>query len=168
MNQRIAGTFSGGCQCGAVRYNATARLDNAHICHCRMCQKASGSYFAALVGLPHDSFSWTRGTPSIFKSSETTERGFCSNCGTPLFCRYVEDQHFEISIASLDDPNAVNPKRQIGNESRVEYFDSLHSLKDRETTTESSMPDLAKTIAASNHQHPDHHVADWTPHPKEP
>ncbi len=43
-------TFSGGCQCGAIRFRTTDLIDNAHICHCRMCQKAAGNYFAALVG----------------------------------------------------------------------------------------------------------------------
>ena len=43
--------ITGGCQCGAVRYRITAPLENPHICHCRMCQKAFGNYFAALVGM---------------------------------------------------------------------------------------------------------------------
>lgn len=167
MKRRLAGHFTGGCQCGAVRYSATERFDDAHICHCRMCQKQSGGYFAALAGFPDDSFTWTRGTPSIFKSSDTTERGFCSNCGTPLTCQYVGDDYIDIFIATLDDPNAVAPQRQIGNESRVVFFDSLHVLDGRGTTTETSIPELAKKIAASNHQHPDHDTASWTPRPKE-
>lgn len=43
-------TITGGCQCGAVRYAIDGPLNNPHICHCRMCQKAFGNYFAALVG----------------------------------------------------------------------------------------------------------------------
>jgi hypothetical protein len=167
MKSRIAGNLSGGCQCGAVRYSITERFDNAHICHCRMCQKAHGGYFAALVGVARDQATWTRGTPSVFKSSETTERGFCANCGTPLYCRYIDDDDLDINIATLDDPDAVVPLRQIGNESRVAYMDSLHLLSGRETTTETSMPDLAKTIAASNHQHPDHDTPAWTPRLKQ-
>ena len=168
MKRRIAGTFTGGCQCGAVRYSATERLDDAHICHCRMCQKAVGGFFAALVGLPNDAFTWTRGSPSMFLSSDTTERGFCPNCGTSLFCRYIGDDYADINIATLDDPDAVAPRHQFGNESRVAYFDVLHVLPGRETTTESSIPELAQTIAASNHQHPDEDSQDWKPRPKEP
>ena len=48
MTEDILAT--GGCQCGAVRYAITTPFENPHICHCRMCQKAFGNYFAALVG----------------------------------------------------------------------------------------------------------------------
>ncbi|RYI08877.1 MAG: GFA family protein, partial [Acetobacteraceae bacterium] len=76
---------SGGCQCGAVRYHATEMFDNSHICHCRMCQKAVGNIFAALVAAPREAITWTRGEPSRFRSSDHVDRGFCSQCGTPLF-----------------------------------------------------------------------------------
>lgn len=89
--KRIEMEVSGGCQCGAVRYHATAMHDNSHLCHCRMCQKASGNIFAALVAAPDDALSWTRGKPSIWKSSELVERGFCANCGTPLFFHHLEN-----------------------------------------------------------------------------
>ena len=167
MIAHIRGSFTGGCQCGALRYRATERRDNAHICHCRMCQKAVGGFFVALVGVPDAAFSWTRGQPSVFMSSDTTERGFCANCGTPMFCRYVTDDYIDINIATLDDASAVTPLRQIGNESRLPYVDSLHALPGRETTTETSHPQLAKQIAASNHQHPDHDTDHWTPRPKQ-
>jgi hypothetical protein len=167
MSKPIAGTFTGGCQCGSIRYRATERRDDAHICHCRMCQKAVGGYFAALVGIPDEALTWTRGVPSVFLSSDTTERGFCSNCGTPLFCRFIGDDYTDINIATLDDPDAVAPSRQIGNESRVGYLDTLHTLPGRETTTEASDPDLANTIASSNHQHPDEETMDWKPRPRE-
>ena len=43
---------TGGCQCGAVRYALYAEPTNPHVCHCRMCQKASGGYFGAFAGVP--------------------------------------------------------------------------------------------------------------------
>ena len=76
--------LTGGCQCGAVRYALLEEPTGAHICHCRMCQKAFGSFFAPLTGLPMTAFEITRGELAIFKSSDPTERGFCRNCGTPL------------------------------------------------------------------------------------
>lgn len=157
---RIETQASGGCQCGAVRYHATAMLDTSHICHCRMCQKAAGSYFAALVGIPRDALTWTRGAPAVFKSSDPVERGFCSTCGTPLYYDYLESEHLSVTTGSLDDPARFPPKMQFGIEGRMPWFDTIVALP-QDGTTEETMPGAAERIAASNHQHPDHDTADW-------
>ena len=70
--------LTGGCQCGAVRYEWTARPAYSSVCYCRMCQKASGQPFMALTGGKRRALRWTRGAPSIFHSSKHGERGFCS------------------------------------------------------------------------------------------
>ncbi len=157
---RIDIELSGGCQCGAVRYHATQRHDNAHICHCRMCQKAMGSFFAPLVGIPLESFAWTRGEPSIFMSSEHVARGFCSQCGTPLFYRNVANPRIAVTIGSLDRPDLVTPILQVGNESRLPYFGALHDLPG-DTTTEEDDAEFAAKIRATSKQHPDHDTAQW-------
>jgi len=76
--------YTGGCQCGAVRFRVEGRLRNVSICHCRMCQKAFGGFFAPLATAPEDGLVWTRGAPKHFRSSNHVLRGFCGNCGTPL------------------------------------------------------------------------------------
>ena len=159
---RIETQASGGCQCGAVRYHASAMLDTSHICHCRMCQKAEGHYFAALVGVPKDALTWTRGAPATFKSSDQVERGFCRDCGTPLYYDYTESRHLSVTTGSLDDPARFPPKMQFGIEARLPWIDTLPTLP-QEGTTEETMPDEAAKIAASNHQHPDHDTDSW-PH----
>lgn len=57
--------LTGGCQCGAVRFAVEAPLGRASICHCRMCQKATGSFFGAFVSGPN--LRWTRGAPTRFR-----------------------------------------------------------------------------------------------------
>jgi hypothetical protein len=156
----IPGPFSGGCQCGAVRYRCTEVLDTSHICHCRMCQKASGNFFAALVGVPRAAISWTRGAPTLFASSDRVARGFCSQCGTPLSYDYHASKHLNITTGSLDDPGALPPNMQFGIEARMPWFDTLHALPD-DGPTESTMAGAVAAIRASNHQHPDHDTGVW-------
>ena len=97
--ERVETEASGGCQCGAVRYHVTAVLDTSHICHCRMCQKAAGNFFIALIGVPRDAISWTRGAPATFNSSDKAARGFCRACGTPLLYDYFESKHVNLTKA---------------------------------------------------------------------
>jgi len=158
--KRLPVTVTGGCHCGAVRYRSTALMDNSHICHCRMCQKAVGNFFAALVGAPNDALVWTRGAPATFASSDLAERGFCAACGTPLFYRSIGGTRTGLTIGSLDNPSVAPPHVQVGIEGRYAFMDGLCSLPDS-GTTEDDMAEEAPLIAASNHQHPDHDTEAW-------
>ncbi len=154
--------ITGGCQCGAVRYAIHAPPTGPHICHCRMCQKAFGSFFAPLVGVKLAAFELTRGAPSIFRSSDEVERGFCSRCGTPLTFHYVGKGHVSIAIGSLDEPAKMQPREQFGIEARMPWFGFLPALPGDKTTEEDG-GELIDRIAASNHQHPDRDTAVWPP-----
>ena len=142
---------TGGCQCGAVRYRLDAVPSGTHICHCRMCQKAGGAPFMASVLT--SSFVVTRGALSTFQSSDIAERGFCAACGTPLTYRFLPGQVLTVTLGSLDDPNAVVPKKQYGGESRVSWLAAAL------TAPEISASDWLKRKgidSIGNHQHPDH------------
>ena len=152
--------FSGGCQCGAIRFKARNLLDNSHVCHCRMCQKAVGNFFAALVGVLLEDFEWTRGKPSVFRSSELVERGFCSNCGTPLFFKHDHNKHISMTTGSFDDPKRIPLDFQLGMEGRLPQIDQLGDLKDFGTTEEAD-PDGTPDIKSTNRQHPDHDTDKW-------
>ena len=153
---------TGGCQCGAVRYALHEKPTNPHICHCRMCQKAFGSFFAPLCKVPVARFEVTRGELAIFMSSDIAERGFCRDCGTPLTVRTVNDPSIYVSIGSLDEPATATPAFQYGIEGRLPYFFALASLPGDKSTEEDN-PNLAAAIARSNHQHPDHDTEAWPP-----
>lgn len=151
--------FSGGCQCGAVRYRWTEKPDGAHICHCRMCQKAFGAFYAPLVGALRTSFELTRGELAIFRSSEQAERGFCRACGTPLTFAYVDSDRISVSIGSLDHPEDFPPLDQHGIESRHSWVNGLGNLPDQ-PPTDGENP-TAAFIQSTNHQHPDHDTGQW-------
>jgi hypothetical protein len=152
---------TGGCQCGAIRYALYAEPTDPHICHCRMCQKAFGSFFAPLTGVLQSDFTLTRGKLAVFRSSNLAERGFCANCGTPLTFHYVDSPRIAVSIGSLDHPELVPPRKQYGIEARMPWFPELDIPSE---TTEADMAgERAAAIRASNHQHPDHDTDAWTP-----
>jgi hypothetical protein len=120
MSQVKAPVVRGGCQCGAVRYALYVAPENAHVCHCRMCQRATGGLFAALAGAPKSAFAWTRGEPAMFASSNLAKRGYCRDCGTPLSFSYdLPEARFYVTIGSMDDPGAAPIVKQFGVESRV-------------------------------------------------
>jgi hypothetical protein len=145
--------LAGGCQCGAVRYRLDAAPDGGVICHCRMCQKASGGPLTAFCGVPKSSFVVTRGALSIFQSSDIAERGFCAACGTPLTYRVLGGQRVGVALGSLDDPNAVVPEQQLGTESRVSWLDAALAAP------EASLSDWLRSrqiASVGSRQHPDH------------
>ncbi|MCP8940415.1 GFA family protein [Alsobacter sp. SYSU M60028] len=136
--------LTGGCQCGAVRYRLSMQPYNAHICHCRMCQKAFGNFFAALASVKLDRIAWTRGRPSIYRSSEAAERGFCAACGTPLTFHYLGTDRIAISLGSLDDPTVAPPLKAFGVESKLPFIHTLDGLPGERTDQFASPEDLAR------------------------
>jgi len=107
-------TAAGGCLCGAVRYEAPWPPRWAAHCHCRDCQRASGSAFVTYAGLERDGFRWTKGAPKTIRSSPGVIRSFCGNCGTPL--AYQGDRwpnEIHIFAATLDDPSQVEPQAHV-------------------------------------------------------
>ena len=64
----------------------------------------------------------------MFKSSEVAERGFCRDCGTPLFYRAAGKDRISVSLGSLDDPSRVVPLKQFGIESRLPFIATLAEL----------------------------------------
>lgn len=112
-----------------------------------MCQKAFGGFFGPLVTAR--GIEWTRGAPSYFASSNKVKRGFCAKCGTPLSYDWGGD--LEISIGSLDTPEAAAPVLQVNPAERLSYFATLHSLPIRENSAEA----MAFLSGIITHQHPD-------------
>jgi hypothetical protein len=159
-----AKSVTGGCQCGRIRYRASGKPSQPHICHCRMCQKASGNYFMPFAGFLKENFEVTRGAIAWFQSSDPIRRGFCANCGTPLIFETIGAPYINIALGSLDDPSAIQPKSQYGTESRLEWFDQLSNLPGEATEDTEYQEGVALAdIKASNHQHPDHDTGQWPP-----
>jgi len=150
---------TGGCQCGAVRFRVDGPLDDASICHCRMCQKAFGSFYAPLVSTRGAKLTWTRGAPKMFQSSNAAKRGFCENCGTPL--SYEAPDGVALAIGAFDHPETIAPKIQWGVEAKLPYVDHVHKLPQESTLADPvAAPFLVDLVS---YQHPDHDTDAWPP-----
>ena len=151
------GPFTGGCQCGAVRFRAEA-TGRASICHCRMCQKAFGSAFGPLVSVKLADLTWTRGEPKRFASSNKAARGFCADCGTPLTFE-ASDTMIDLAIGAFDDPAAIPPTVQLDTESALSWFADLQRLPHRPASEAASA--LTHHASVISRQHPDRDTEQW-------
>ena len=145
--------LTGGCQCGAIRFALSAAPVKVSICHCRMCQKASGAPFASFADIERGDFSWTRGKPAAFRSSSIAERDFCANCGTALSFRRVDGPRIEIMTGAFDRPDRVVPTQQFGTESRLGWVVSIANMPSQTTLQKSGSDKLNGVVSR---QHPDH------------
>ena len=149
--------YTGGCQCGAIRFRVEGALKDSSICHCRMCQKAFGAYYAPLVSTRGAELSWTRGTRKTFRSSNFVERGFCADCGTPL--TYEAPDGIAIAAGAFDDPSLLPPVVQFGIEGKIGFVDHLHELPGERTEDDvANAPFISHIIS---YQHPDHDTESW-------
>ena len=110
--------FSGGCACGAIRYTCTAKPRYMGNCHCRDCQRATGSAYFPAVLVRNSDFTLEKGEPSWYESpsdrGHMMERGFCSECGSPLLLKNGANESVTVLFAgSLDDPSWYKPSRDI-------------------------------------------------------
>lgn len=150
-------TYSGGCQCGAVRFRVYGMPTDSSVCYCRMCQKASASHALALVSVRGFEMEWSRGAPSWFQSSSAARRGFCNACGTPL--AYDAPDGLALSVLAFDDPDVFPPLVAYGLEGKRIWSDSVPGLPARHTMEdEEAAPFLANLV---NYQHPDHDTDRW-------
>ena len=149
--------YTGGCQCGAVRFRVEGALDSPSICHCRMCQKASGNFYAALAAVPRDGLQWTRGEPRRFQSSSHVRRGFCGECGTPL--TFEAPDGVALAIGAFDHPEEVAPVIQWGIEAKLPYVDALSRLPGK--TTQGDIQSAPYLAELESFQHPDHDTESW-------
>ena len=129
--------LGGGCQCGRVRYRADVTGAEAYLCHCRMCQKATGGFAAAFVHVPAAAVTW-ESEPDWHASSPIARRPFCSSCGTPLGFKFNDGTGIDLTFGSFDDPSAFVPTTHAGAESLHEaWIDTSALPRQRTDETES-------------------------------
>ena len=124
--------ITGGCLCGAIRYESEGPLMEAYTCHCRMCQRHTGSSYWVGAKFPEQGFRYTKGTPKLYHSSDILTRSFCPDCGSTMALTYTNppwadfEPGVEVPVGSLDQPDIAVPADHYGVESMHAWvhFDS--------------------------------------------
>ncbi len=113
---------TGGCLCGAVKFEVTLKGRDIHICHCNLCRKWAGGPSLSLMCEDgwkisgEESLTW-------FDSSEWAQRGFCNKCGSHLFGRLNEGDYRGVHVGALDDQSALEVGGHIFIDKKPSYYD---------------------------------------------
>ena len=114
----MSGTRTGGCLCGAVRYESEGDPLFSLQCHCRDCQRSSGTAYIAAIRVPAAGFRITRGMPKRYvakaDSGNEITRVFCGDCGSPLYVQVsTRPDIVGIRVGSLDNPSGFRAEADI-------------------------------------------------------
>ena len=147
---------TGGCYCGAVRFEAEVYLHDAYYCHCRICQKLTGAPAEIAVLVKPGALRITKGEPKYYQTSHFAERSFCSDCGSRLIWRPVAPEAPEgwvnLPVGTLDHPEKAVPASHMCVESQLPWYKIDDGLP--RTRTEDD-PELAALWSAQDKQSED-------------
>ena len=113
MTKEIATPVTGGCLCGAVRFEGEAFMRAAYYCHCTICQKNAGAPFEIGVLIKTGTLHFTKGAPTYYQSSSFGKRGFCAVCGSRLLWApmdFKDEWGTNVAVCALDNPAEVRPR----------------------------------------------------------
>ncbi len=118
--------ITGGCLCGAVRYEITGTLRDVVNCHCSKCRRFHG-HFGAYTSILEKNLSFINKEGLKWFHSTTDEtsnvyRGFCSNCGSSLFWHPEGWETISVAAGSLDDPTRLHTLGHIWLSQKSDYY----------------------------------------------
>ena len=117
-----------------MRYALYVAPENSHVCHCRMCQRATGSVSIAFINARLTDVRWD-GEPDWFDSSPIATRPFCAQCGTSLGFMFKQDaEKLDLTVAAFDDPSPFTPKHHFGVESLHRAWINTEGLPEYQTS----------------------------------
>ncbi len=114
---------TGGCLCGAVRYELRGATTSVTYCHCSMCRRWHG-HLGTYSAVERSDFVLTKdGSLKWYGSSEHIRRGFCGDCGSSLFFDDPSDSKIGLCAGSLDEPTGLRSTAHIYVASKGDYYD---------------------------------------------
>jgi hypothetical protein len=115
--------FTGGCLCGAVRFESINPPYNTGYCHCGMCRKSLGNLFGTFVIVKRRDLRYLTREPDWYQSSDTVRRGFCGKCGSPILYQRVEKDFDAVWIGTFDEPEDYIPSAHWSNDNKISWVD---------------------------------------------
>jgi hypothetical protein len=127
MEKKVRAT--GGCLCGAVRYEVSGPMRPVLACHCEQCRRTSGN-FVASTAVRHGNFRLVKSDGlRWYRSSPEARRGFCGVCGGNLFWEPEDKRHFSIMAGTLDRPTGLEMAGHLFAEAADDYYRITDGLK---------------------------------------
>jgi hypothetical protein len=119
--------MTGGCQCGRVRYAVPIDSDEAYLCHCTYCRRATGGVSIAFTNVRFADVQWTATPPDGYQSSPIAHRPFCRECGSPLGFQFLDGENMDLTVGSFDEPARFRPTSNFSIETALEaWMDVTH------------------------------------------
>lgn len=139
---------TGHCMCGAVSLRAVDMADEFSACHCKMCQRWTGSFFKGVSVATENLKITGRENITVIDSSDFAERAHCSKCGSPIWWRLTAGPHVggtSVALGLLDDTDGLTLKREYF----VDYKNSTNVLPDdRIQMTEADVAEIFAEFAS--------------------
>jgi hypothetical protein len=119
---------TGSCLCGAVTFRVEGELKPPDGCHCTMCRKSSGHFYAS-TDIPRDRVTIEGGdNVSWYRSSEKVRRGFCKTCGSPMFFDPIYRDWIGLSMGAFDKPTGTDLEMHIFVADKGDYYEIADGL----------------------------------------
>ena len=126
--------ITGGCHCGAIRYEADVDPDRAMICHCADCQRISGSAYRPILPVSEDQFTLVSGEPKSYvktaDSGNLRPQFFCAECGSHIYATSTDPypRMFNLRLGTVDQREQIAPRKQIWTRSAQQWATNIEGL----------------------------------------
>jgi hypothetical protein len=115
--------MNGSCHCGRTTYRVEVKtFDDVAYCHCAACRRTTGGTHVTWATVPRETFAWTGGKPSEYRSSDHASRFFCPHCGAQIaFVSSLYPGELDLTVTTLEKPEAAPPDRHTWTISKLPW-----------------------------------------------
>lgn len=117
--------ISGSCLCGGVKYDITGEIGAIVHCHCPTCRKTHATAFSSVANVALDGLTFTQGQGLLkhFESSSGKKRYFCSHCGSHIYAKRDDQDHFKLRLGTLDGDPQLEQGHHIWLSEKAPWYD---------------------------------------------